>query len=419
MAQKKVVVTGMGIVSPVGNSVEESWQNIKRGISGIGKITLFDAEKNPVKIAGEVKNFSAEEFGIDRKSARKMARFTKLLLAAAVQAAADSGYTKENLQKEKTAVCIGNCLGGMDAVDDSYRKFLNPTFAHSRVPALTVPLYIPNEAAANLGIFFGLHGRCFAVDTACSSGTDAIGMGADLIRSGRAEICIAGGTESAVTDFVIASLAQLQALTLSGNENPETACRPFDRTRDGFVFSEGASVLILEDEEHAKKRGAKIHAEISGYGSSCDAHHITSPLEDGSGCRLAVEEALHDAKIDCTQVDYYNAHGTSTVPNDSAETKMIKSVFGDYAKKISISSTKSMTGHMIGAAGSAEAIFCIKAIQDGFVPPTINLKNPDTENGCDLDYTANVGVAKKIRIAASASLGFGGHNSCLIFKAHE
>lgn len=417
MEKRRIAVTGLGAVSPVGNSAGEAWNAVKNGISGIDRITLFDAARCPVQIAGEVKQFNALDYGIEKPLLRKTARFSQLALAAGIQAVKDSGYDAQSLQKERTGVCIGNCLGGMEAIDEGYRKFLNPSAGPSRIPPLTIPLAITNQAAASISIFFALHGPSLTAGTACSSGTDAIGTALDMIRSGRIDVCIAGGTESAVTEFAVASLAQLQALTLSGNENPKKASRPFDISRNGFVLSEGAAVLILEEYGHAQRRGAKIYAECAGYGQSCDAYHITSPCPDGSGAAAAVENALHDAGLHPSSIDYYNAHGTSTVPNDSAESKMIKSVFKSHAQHMSISSTKSMTGHLVGAAGALEAIFCIQAIQDGFVPPTINLEHPDIEGGCDLNYTPHTGVRRKIKAAASASLGFGGHNSCIIFTS--
>ena len=417
MEKRRVAVVGLGVVCPVGNSVDEAWDAIKSGKSGISRITCFDTTTYPVKIAGEVRGFSVEDYGIERKAVRKMARFTQFAVASSVQATKDARLTKEELSQRGAGVCIGNCMGGLDAVDESYRKLLSSAMGHSKISPLTVPLWISSEAAANVSIFFALQGPSYEVGTACASGTDAIGIAADLIKSGRLDVCLAGGTEASLTEFNIASLVQLQALTTSGNEEPARASRPFDATRDGFVFSEGAAVLVLEELSSAQKRGAHIYAEVIGYGSSCDAYHITAPLADGSGAALALKRALDDAEVPPERIDYYNAHGTGTVLNDVAETRMLKTVFAGSVKSLSVSSTKSMTGHMIAAAGAVEAVFCIKAIEDGFVPPTINLDHPDTENGLDLDYTPNVGHPRKIDFAASASLGFGGHNGCLIFKA--
>ena len=417
MEKRRVAVVGLGTVCPVGNSVEDAWEAIKSGTSGIGRITCFDTTTYPVKIAGEVKGFSVEDYGIERKAVRKMARFTQLVVASSVQAINDAHLSKEELVRRGAGVCVGNCMGGLDAVDEGYRKLLASETGHSKISPLTVPLWISSEAAANVSIFFGLQGPSYEVGTACASGTDAIGIAADLVKSGRLDVCLAGGTEASLTEFNIASLMQLQALTTSGNDNPTKASRPFDATRDGFVFSEGSAILVLEEMTAAQKRGAHIYAEIAGYGSSCDAYHITAPLADGSGAALAMRRALEDAAVAPERIDYYNAHGTATVLNDIAETRMLKAVFGESVRSLSVSSTKSMTGHMIAAAGAVEAVFCVKAIEEGFVPPTINLEHPDTENDLDLDYTPNVGHPRKIDFAASASLGFGGHNGCLIFKA--
>lgn len=418
MNKKRVVITGMGVVSPVGNSVDEAWENVKNGKSGIGKITLFNTERLGVKIDGEVKNLNVEDYGINPRATRKMARFSKFCLAATAQAVNDSGYTKESLQNEKVGVMIGCCIGGIDATAEGFKKLDDPLSGPSRIPPLTTPLMISNEAAANVNIYYGLKGFSWTLGTACASGTDALGLAVDLIRSGRCDLCISGGTEAAITEFSIASFEALQALSHSFNDEPQKASRPFDKDRDGFVLAEGSAIFMLEELEHAKKRGAKIYAELAGFGSSCDAYHITAPLPDGSGAALAVKEALEDAGLKPEDIQYYNAHGTSTHANDSGESKMLKNVFGDYAYKLHISSTKSMTGHLVGAAGSIEALFCVKAINDEFVPPTINLENPDIEGGCDLDYTPNSGVKAQINAAASASLGFGGHNACVVIKKY-
>lgn len=418
MNKKRVVITGMGVVSPVGNSVDEAWENVKNGKSGIGKITLFNTERLGVKIDGEVKNLNVEDYGINPRATRKMARFSKFCLAATAQAVNDSGYTKESLQNEKVGVMIGCCIGGIDATAEGFKKLDDPLSGPSRIPPLTTPLMISNEAAANVNIYYGLKGFSWTLGTACASGTDALGLAVDLIRSGRCDLCISGGTEAAITEFSIASFEALQALSHSFNDEPQKASRPFDKDRDGFVLAEGSAIFMLEELEHAKKRGAKIYAELAGFGSSCDAYHITAPLPDGSGAALAVKEALEDAGLKPEDIQYYNAHGTSTHANDSGESKMLKNVFGDYAYKLHISSTKSMTGHLVGAAGSIEALFCVKAINDEFVPPTINLENPDIERGCDLNYTPNSGVKAQINAAASASLGFGGHNACVVIKKY-
>lgn len=417
MSKRRVVITGMGVVSPVGNTVDEAWNSVKNGKSGIDKITLFDSSRLSVKIDAEVKNFNVENYGIESKDVRKMARFSKFCLAASAQAVNDSGYTKETLSAEKVGVMVGCCIGGMDAISEGFAKLDNPEAGPSRLPPLTTPLMISNEAAANVSIYYGLHGPSWALNTACASGTDALGLAVDMIRSGRVDVCLSGGTEAAITEFSIASFIKLMALASKFNDEPQRASRPFDRDRCGFVLAEGSAMFMLEELEHAKARGAKIYAELAGFGSSCDAYHITAPLKDGSGAALAVKEAIADAGLKPEDIQYYNAHGTSTHANDIGETNMLKLALGEeQARKIHISSTKSMTGHLVGAAGAIEALFCVKAINDSFVPPTINLENPDVEGGCDLDYTPNKGVSCEINAAASASLGFGGHNGCIVIK---
>lgn len=419
MERRRVVITGLGVISPVGNSVDEAWESVKNGKCGIDTISLFDPSRLPVKIAAEVKDFDVTRYGIEKGVVRKMARFSKFCLAASAQAVADAGYTKETLQKERNGVLVGCCLGGMDAAGEGFQKVCDPEAGPLRMPPLTTPLMITNEAAANVNIYYGIQGFSWALGMACASGTDALGLASDMIRAGRCDVCIAGGTEAAITEFSVASFVKLQALASKFNDEPKKASRPFDKDRDGFVLGEGSAMFVLEELEHAKARGAKIYAEVAGYGASCDGFNITAPLKDGSGAALAVKEALRDAGVQPDAVQYYNAHGTSTHANDVGETNMLKSVFGDYAKKLHISSTKSMTGHLVGAAGAIEALFCVKAMQDGFVPPTINIENQDIEGGCDLNYTPNVGVKADITVAASASLGFGGHNGCIILKKYN
>ncbi|MBQ9622083.1 MAG: beta-ketoacyl-ACP synthase II, partial [Treponema sp.] len=326
-------------------------------------------------------------------------------------------YTGESLKNEKMGVMVGCCLGGMDATQAGFEKYCDPNAGPDRLPPLTTPLMISNEAAANVNIYYGFQGLSWTINTACASGTDSLGVALDLIRSGRCDVMLAGGTEAAITEFSIATFIKLQALASKFNDTPQKASRPFDRDRDGFVMSEGSAMFMLEEYEHAKARGAKIYAEVAGFGSSCDGYHITAPLKDGSGAALAVKAALEDAQVSPAEVQYYNAHGTSTHANDSGESAMLKLAFGEEnARKLHISSTKSMTGHLVGAAGAIEALFCVKAINEGFIPPTINLENPDIEGGCDLDYTPNKGVKCEVNVAASASLGFGGHNGCIILK---
>ncbi|GMO13267.1 MAG: beta-ketoacyl-ACP synthase II [Treponemataceae bacterium] len=410
---RRVVITGMGAVTPVGNSVDETWASVQAGKSGIAKITRFDASNLATYIAGEVKNFEPDKY-MDKKEARKMAYFARYAVYAAGAALEDAGIEKNSALTEKMALFIGNGIGGFEVFEESCVK-CHATDGQ-RVPPLAIPMLIPNEAAGNVCMTYGIRGVAHTVVTACASGTDALGDALDLIRSGRTDICMAGGTESTITLFGVAAFNVLQALSTSFNEAPEKASRPFDKKRDGFVMGEGAGLLILEEYEHAKKRGAKIYCELAGYGGTSDAYHITSPRPDGSGGKDAMLLALKDAGIKPQDLQYYNAHGTSTQINDKSETQMLKDALGEHAKKIKISSTKSMTGHCLGAAGAVEAIITIKAMQDGFFPATINLDEPDIEAGCDLDYTPNKGVEGKIDCAASGSLGFGGHNGVIVLR---
>lgn len=419
MSKRRVVITGLGAVSSVGNTAEETWQAVKAGKSGASHITLFDAADFPVQIAAEVKDFSLDAYNVNHKLSRKMSRFAKFLLGAGIQAVNDSGLSAETVASRKTGIVTGIGIGLSDGLDAGYKKYLDPNAGVSRLPPLTAPLSLNNEASANVSMYFGIKGPSWTISTACASGSDAIGLGMDMIRSGRIDVCLAGGTDANITGFNIGCYQVLQALTQNFNDAPEKASRPFDKNRSGFVMGEGSAVLVLEELEHAKARGAKIYAELAGFGTSSDAYHITAPLEDGSGGAMAMNLAFEDAGMKPEEIQYYNAHGTSTVANDVAETRMLKTVFGDYAYRLHVSSTKSETGHMVGAAGAIEALFCVKAIQENFVPPTINLDEPDIEHGCDLDYTPNTGVSCEVNAAASCSLGFGGHNACLILKKYK
>lgn len=414
--KRRVVITGLGAVTPLGNTVDETWANIREGKSGLGPITLFDASEYEVKIAAEVKNFETAPW-LDRKEARKMARFCQFVTVAASQAIEDAGFTKESISAAKSGIMIGNGIGGFEVIEASIKKYVES--GPSRVPPLSIPMLISNEGAGNISMLYGIKGVSWTLATACASSTDSLGMALDLVRSGRMDVCVAGGTEAAITGFGISSFTVLQTLATSFNDNPQKASRPFDKDREGFIMGEGAGILILEELEHAKARGAKIYAELAGYGGSSDAYHITSPNPDGSGGALAIKNALEDAGIKAEDVQYYNAHGTSTPINDPSETLMIKKAFGEHAYKMKVSSTKSMTGHCVGAAGAIEAIICVKAINDGFYPPTINLENPDLEHGCDLDYVPKVGVAGEINIACSGSLGFGGHNGVVVLRKYS
>lgn len=410
---KRVVITGMGAVTSLGNTLEKTWKGIREGRSGIETISAFDCTDYKVQIAGEVKDFDPIPY-MEKKESRKMGRFTQLAVVAAAQAMSDAGLTKENIDGNRTSIILGNGIGGFEVYETAFKKYFDA--GADRIPPMTVPLLIPNEAAANISMKFGIKGASFTLATACASGTDALGLALDLVRSGRTDICLSGGTEASITGFGIGCFMVLSTLASNSNDNPSKACCPFDKKRSGFIMGEGSGILILEEYEHAKARGAKIYAEFAGYGASSDAYHLTSPDPSGDGGALAMTNAMHDAGIKPEDIQYYNAHGTSTPINDPAETKMIKKAFGAHAYKMKISSTKSMTGHCLGAAGAIEAIFCIKAMEEGFFPPTINLTEPDIENGCDLDYVPNKGVEGNITCAASGSLGFGGHNGVVVFK---
>jgi 3-oxoacyl-[acyl-carrier-protein] synthase II len=420
--KKKVVVTGMGIISPIGNNIEDFCAALKAGKSGIGKITSFDTTAFDVTIAGEVKDFDPTQW-IDKKEARKMARFTQFATAATVQALTDAGLMGDSVDgkrpvksnAERTGIVIGNGIGGFEVVSESMRKLFYD--GPKRMLPLTVPMMIPNEAAGNISMMFGIKGPAFTQVTACASGTDALGQALDLIRAGRCDVIIAGGTEATIIPFAVGGFQMLKALSTKRCNEPEKASRPFDADRDGFVMGEGAGILILESEEHAKARGVKIIAELAGYGATADAYHITSPDPEGNGGANAIKMALADAELKPEDIQYYNAHGTSTEINDPTETKMIKMAFGDHARKMKVSSTKSMHGHCIAAAGGVEAIACILAMRDGFYPPTINLDNPAPE--CDLDYVPNKAQYGEINAAASGSLGFGGHNGVVVFKKYN
>ena len=421
--KKKVVVTGMGVISCIGNNIEDFCASLKAGKSGITKIESFDTSNYEVKVAGEVKDFDPSIW-IDKKEARKMARFTQFAAAATAQALIDAGLMGETdaegkrpvkCDAEKTGIVMGNGIGGFEVVQESMKKMFDS--GPSRMLPLTVPMMIPNEAAGNISMMFGTKGPAFTQVTACAAGTDAIGEALDLIRSGRCDVVIAGGTEATITQFAVGAFQMLKALSTKRGDEPTKASRPFDADRDGFVIAEGSGVLILESEEHAKARGAKIHAELAGYGASADAYHITAPDPTGNGGKLAVLKALADAEVKPEEVQYYNAHGTSTAINDPTETKMIKMAFGDHAYKMKVSSTKSMHGHNIAAAGGIEAIACILAMRDGFYPPTINLDNPDPE--CDLDYVPHKAQNGEINCTASGSLGFGGHNGVVVLKKYK
>lgn len=410
---RKAVITGLGVITPIGNDIDTFWSSIKTGKIGVAPITKFDASRLDSRVAGEVKDFDPSLY-MDKKDSRKMALFTQYAVAAAVQAWKDAGLDGMDAP-EKTSIMMGNGIGGIEVTIESHKKLLES--GPSRMLPMTVPLMIMNEAAGNIAMRLQTHGPALTNTTACASGTDAMGLALDMIRSGRADVVITGGTEAAITEFAVGGFCMLKALSTAYNDEPQKASRPFDKDRDGFVIAEGAGIVVIESEEHAKARGARIYAELAGYGATCDAYHLTAPDPEGKGGTKAIQLALEDAGMKPEEIAYYNAHGTSTQINDPAETKMVKAAFGDHARKIKVSSTKAMTGHLVAAAGAVEAIICILAIRDGFFPPTMNLDEADPE--CDLDYVPNKGVSGTINAAASASLGFGGHNGCLVIRKYE
>ena len=412
------MITGIGMLCANGNGKDAVWNSIKAGEPGIGKITRFDASRCLCQVAGEVKDFEtyAIEGGLlDKKAARHMARFSQFAVATAVEAWRDAGYTEENKpDMDRVGTLIGNGIGGLDVTGESYKILFDR--GPDRLSPLAIPELIANEAAGNVSLAIGAKGPAQVVTTACASSTDALGYALDLIRAGRADVVIAGGTEATILEFCVGGFMKMRALATKFNDNPSKSSRPFNADRDGFVMGEGAAMLILESEEHAKARGARVYCELAGYGATSDAYHITAPDPSGDGAVKAINIALKDAGVDdLTTVDYINAHGTSTALNDAMETAAFKRVFGEEgAKAINISSTKSMHAHLLGAAGALEAAITALAIKEGFVPPTINYENPDP--ALDLNYTPNVGVKRDIRVALSSSLGFGGHNGILVFK---
>ncbi len=405
----RVVVTGLGVITPIGNDVDSFWSGIKNKEVGIGPITCFDTAEFKCKLAAEVKDFDPKAY-MDNKTARRMERFSQFAVAAASQAMQQSGLDMEKEDPFRVGVSIGSGIGSLQEIERGCKKLDEK--GPSRVNPLMVPIMISNMAAGNVAIQFGLKGKCINVVTACATGTHSIGEALRSIQYGEVDVMLAGGTEAAITPIGIAGFSALTAL--STNEDPKRASVPFDRDRSGFVMGEGAGVVVLESLEHAKARGAKILAEVVGYGATCDAYHITSPAEDGSGAARAMLDAIKDAGITPEDIDYVNAHGTSTHHNDLFETKAIKLALGDHAYNVKVSSTKSMIGHLIGAAGGVEFITCVKSIEEGYVHPTVGLENPG--EGCDLDYVPGEGVNMEVNYAISNSLGFGGHNASLLVK---
>ena len=410
MSKRRVVVTGLGIISPVGSTIKSAWDSVVRGESGIGPITKFDVSAFPVRFGGSVRDFDVAQY-ITSKDARRMDEFMHYGVAAGIQSVTDSGIDFGKLDAERCGAVCGAGIGGLGTIEQEYDNYLKG--GPRKISPFFVPASIVNMIAGHLSIKYGLKGPNLGIVTACTTSTHAIGLGMRTIQYGDADVIIAGGGEMATTACGLGSFGQAKALS-TRNESPAEASRPWDADRDGFVLSDGGGAVILEELEHARRRGARIYAEIVGFGMSGDAHHITAPPEDGEGARLAMSNALKDASMNPSQVQYINAHATSTPLGDKAETLAMKRAFGDHAKKLAVSSTKSMTGHLLGAAGVVEAIFSLLAIRDGIVPPTINLHKPDPD--CDLDYVPNTARNMKVDVALSNSFGFGGTNGSVIFR---
>lgn len=412
MEKRRVVITGLGAVTPLGNDVESMWENILAGKSGIDFVTKVDKDKYPAKVAAEIKDFDPTEY-MDKKDARKMDPFTQYAVAASKMAVKDAGLTIDDSNAHQVGVWIGSGIGGMQTWEEQHTKLLEK--GPKRVSPFFVPMMIPDMAAGQVSIQLGAKGINSCTVTACASGANSIGDAYKAVQRGDVDYIIAGGTEAPISNMAFAGFSSAKAL--STNEDPSNASRPFDQDRDGFVMGEGSGIIIMESLESALERDAHIYAEIVGYGATGDAYHITAPAENGEGAARAMQHALKDAEISPEEVDYINAHGTSTDLNDKYETAAIKTVFGDHAYKLAVSSTKSMTGHLLGAAGGIESVISIKSITDSVVPATINYQTPDPE--CDLDYVPNEARKQDVNIVLSNSLGFGGHNVALVFKKYQ
>jgi 3-oxoacyl-[acyl-carrier-protein] synthase II len=411
--KRRVVVTGMGTINPLGNNVKDFWKAIQAGENGIGKLTRFESNGYTSKVAGEVKDFIPEKV-LEAKEARRMDRFTQFAMVSSLEAMEDAKLAVGNTDPERFGIILGNGIGGIETLEAQCKRIIEK--GPKSVHPLFVPMMIANEAPGNVAIRLKAFGPCRCVVTACASSNDALGDAWRLIRDGDADVMLAGGTEAPLTGLGYSGFCSLQAVS-TRNDEPDKASRPFDKDRDGFIMAEGAGILVLEELEHARTRGARIFAEMAGYGATCDANHLTAPHPEGRGAIRAMLNALDSAGLAPEDIDYINAHGTSTPINDPIETRVIKAVFGEYAAKLKVSSSKSMTGHLLGAAGGVEAIVTVKALQDQFFPPTRNLDNPDPE--CDLDYVPHKGYSGRIRAAMSNALGFGGHNAIVIFKEYN
>jgi 3-oxoacyl-[acyl-carrier-protein] synthase II len=411
MEKNRVVITGLGVISPVGNDILSFWQSMKEGRSGIGTIFSFDPSKFDSRIAGEVKGFNPSFYGMSFKDIKRMDKFAQYAVASTRQAIDASGLDLNKEDRTRIGVIVGSGIGSLHTIEEEHKIFL--TKGPARLSPFLIPMLIVNEAAGQVGIVFGLKGPNSCVATACASGSHSIGDAFRVLERGDADVMISGGTESCIVPTGVGGFCALRALS-THNSEPQKASRPFDKERDGFVMAEGCGIVVMETLKHAKNRNASIIAEIVGYGMTCDAYHITAPDPEGDGACRAIQSALKDAKIDPEDVDYINAHGTSTKLNDKIETLSVKKAFGSHAKKVMISSTKSMTGHLLGAAGGVEFVVCCLAIKDGVIPPTINYEHPDPD--CDLDYVPNTARKAGVEICMSNSLGFGGHNASLIVR---
>ncbi|MDO6657591.1 beta-ketoacyl-ACP synthase II [Anaerobacillus sp. 1_MG-2023] len=407
--KRRVVITGLGTVSPLGNSVDETWTNIVNGVSGINPLTRLDKDQFAAKVSGEALEFDPENF-MDRKDVRKMDRFTQFAVAASQMAVEDAGLKINDENAERVGVWIGSGIGGMETYESQFRTFMDK--GARRVSPFFVPMMIPDMASGQVSIMLGAKGINSCTVTACASGTNSIGDSFKVIQRGDADVMITGGSEAPITSMSVAGFGSMKAL--STNPDPASASRPFDANRDGFVIGEGAGILVIESLESAEKRGAKIYGEIVGYGSTGDAYHVTQPAPEGEGGARAMQQAIDDAGLTPADIGYINAHGTSTDYNDRYETAGIKSVFGEHAYKLAVSSTKSMTGHLLGAAGAVEGVFCAKVLEEGILPPTINYETADPN--CDLDYVPNKARKAEVNAVMNNSLGFGGHNATLVFK---
>jgi 3-oxoacyl-[acyl-carrier-protein] synthase II len=413
MSNRRVVITGIGALTPIGKGAPEFWNGLVSGKNGVRLIEHFDTEKFPTKFAAQIDNFNANDH-LDAKAARRMDRFCQYAMIAADEAVSDSGVDLEKLDKDRVGVIVGSGIGGMDTFHRQVQSYSDR--GPRAVSPFFIPMLIPDIAAGQISIRYGFRGPNFCVVSACATGSHSIGLAYDSIRQGTSDYAVCGGAEAPIIEMGVAGFNAMRAMS-TRNDSPETASRPFDKTRDGFVLGEGSGIMFLEEYESAKKRGARIYAEITGYGFSADAYHITAPDPDGNGVIIAMKESLKSANIKPEDVDHINMHGTSTPLGDIAETNSIKKVFGDHAYNINLNSTKSMTGHMLGAAGAAESIATVLAIYHGIIPPTINYETPDPE--CDLNYTVNESVVRDVRYAINNAFGFGGHNTSLVFKKFE